>query len=160
MNAIVDIQGFKSDDNKFILKELAIIYNNRMQVYLIKPPYPFYELSKTERKQVCWIERNRNIFWKEGFIPYQSFKDFTDIVNILKDKCIFVKGLEKIIWLRDILENNCIFNLEDKGCPSILSLYDRYKSTPEISTCMYHSNVCALKNVKCLNRWCLDNKVF
>lgn len=160
MNALVDVQGFKTYDNKFILKEIAILCKERVQVFLIKPPFPFYDLTKSERKQVCWIERNRNILWKEGFIPYGQFKQYTDIVNILKDKCIIVKGMEKTIWLKDLLQNNCIYNVEDKGCPSFISLYDKYKSSSEVKTCLYHTNVCALKNVICLNLWCNDNKVF
>lgn len=83
MNAFVDIQGFKTDDNKFILKEMAILCNGQMQVFLVKPPFKFYDLSKSERLQVCWIERNRNILWNEGFIPFCHFQQYTGIVNIL-----------------------------------------------------------------------------
>lgn len=122
MNAIVDVQGFKTDHNKFILKELAILCDGRAQVYLLKLSYPFYEMTVTERKQVCWIERNKNIFWKEGYIPYSNSQYSTNVVNMLKDKNIFTKGNEKVLWLREILESNRIFNLEDKGCPSVLSL--------------------------------------
>lgn len=163
MNFIVDVQGFKTDDNSFIIKEIAILNNERAQAYLIKPPFPFYELSKTEKRQVCWIERNRKIFWREGFIPYGNYKHYTDIVNILKGKRILAKGHEKVLWLQSILDtndNNIIVNLEDKGCPSILSLYDKYSHSNNIFSCMYHSNVCALKNVTCLNMWCKDNKFF
>lgn len=160
MNAFVDIQGFKTDDNKFILKEMAILCNGQMQVFLVKPPFKFYDLSKSERLQVCWIERNRNILWNEGFIPFCHFQQYTGIVNILKDKCIIAKGMEKIVWLRELLKNNCIYNIEDKDCPSFISLYEKYNNSLEVKTCMYHKNVCALKNVLCLSLWSKDNKVF
>ena len=91
--AIVDIQGFKTDENKFLPKEIAILCNGQMQNFVIKPPYPFYDLTKTERKQVSWIERNRKILWSEGFIPYLNFK--YHILDYLSDKCIYTKGLEK-----------------------------------------------------------------
>lgn len=71
MFAVVDLQGFKTDNNDFIVKEIAILCeNNQMLVLLIKPPFPFNELSETEKMQVRWIERNRQIYWREGIIPY------------------------------------------------------------------------------------------
>lgn len=34
MSAIVDVQGFKIADNKFIVKEVAIIRGNQVQCFL------------------------------------------------------------------------------------------------------------------------------
>lgn len=157
MKAIVDIQGFKTDDNKFILKEISIYYENHIQTFLVRQPFPFYDLSKSERKQVHWIERNRGIYWSEGFIPYSNYKNV--IVSILKDKFIFTKGDEKVRWMKEITENNNVYNLENENCPSLLSLYEQYKSSNDLYNCVYHNNVCALKNVLCLRKWCLDNKI-
>lgn len=157
MNVIVDVQGFKTDDNKFIVKEIAILYNNQLQVYHIKSPYPFYALTKTERKQVCWIERNRQIYWREGYIPYFNCKDC--IINFLCNKNIYTKGIEKVIWIKEITNNENVFNLEEKGCPNFSSLYQKYCNLKEVYRCIYHKNICALKNVFCLNVWCKENKV-
>lgn len=157
MNVIVDVQGFKSDSNNFIVKEIAILYNNQLQVYLIKPPYPFYNLSKTEMKQVSWIERNRGIYWKEGYIPYLSYNN--NICKFLHDKNIYTKGIEKMLWIKEITRNNHVYNLEDKGCPSFMELYETYKLSKEVYACIHHNQICALKNVMCLNIWCKDNKV-
>lgn len=163
MNAIVDLQGFKTDGNKFILKEIAILSNDQLQVFLIKPPFPFYDLTKTERKQVSWIERNRKIYWNEGYIPYSKHKMY--IADILKSKHIITKGLEKVIWINEILSddnnnNYCIYNLEDSGCPSIMTLYEKYESSIDMFRCSYHSFICAMKNVLCFKKWCEDNKLF
>lgn len=156
MNAIVDVQGFKIGENKFILKEIAISCNNHIQVFLIKPPFPFYDLTKTERRQVAWIERNRKIYWSEGFINYSNYKSL--IVEYLKDKCIFTKGVEKVLWIKEILKNHTVYNLEDNGCPSLLNLYEEYESENDVFSCMYHPAICALKNVICLKKWILCNK--
>lgn len=48
--AIVDVQGFKTDDNQFILKEIAILYSDQLQVFMIQPPFPFQNLTSTEKK--------------------------------------------------------------------------------------------------------------
>lgn len=158
MRVIVDVQGFKTDDNKFILKEIAISNKKQVQVFLIKPPFPFYDLTKTERRQVCWIERNRAVYWKEGFIPYKNHTDI--IMQLLSNKTIYTKGLEKMEWLKNISGNFDVINLEDNLCPNLISLYDKYKDSNDVLSCMYHTNICALKNVICLNRWCEENKLF
>lgn len=157
MNAIVDIQGFQNERNEFILKEIAIITKNQMMILLIKPPYRFYNLSRKERLQVCWIEKNRGIYWNEGFVDYLNCN--FHINNFLKNKQVFVKGSEKVLWLRNILDHNNIYNLEYKNCPSLPKLYEQYKNSPDIVSCMNHNKICALKNVHCLNKWCIENKI-
>lgn len=156
MNVIVDVQGFKTESNEFIVKEIAIACRNQIAVFLIKPPYPFYSLTKKERLQVSWIERNRNIYWKEGFIAYSNFAQH--IVPYLEDKNIYVKGSEKVLWLKNVVNHDNVFNLEDKNCPSFKKLFDDYGKSITIYSCLYHSNVCALRNVTCLRKW-IENKI-
>lgn len=158
MNAIVDVQGFKTDENQFIVKEIAVLCNNHLQTLLIKQPYPFYDLTTSEKRQVSWIERNRHIYWREGFVPYWQFKYY--ISDFLKDKNVYVKGLEKVQWIKEILPDNTVYNLEDKGCPSIMKLYAEYNESNLIFYCLYHSKICAQKNVICLSKWCTTNKIF
>lgn len=158
MNAVVDIQGFKSENNKFIPKEIAILCENHVLVLLIKPPYPFYNLTRKERMQVAWIERNIGILWNEGFVPYFNYKFL--IWDYLKNKNIFTKGCEKVMWLKEILGNDNIYNLEENNCPNLKTLYQKYSMSSDIQSCIYHSNTCALKNVTCLRNWCITNKIF
>lgn len=155
--AIVDVQGFKIADNKFILKEIAIACKDQIQVFLIKPPFPIYNLTSTERKQVNWIERNRKIYWNDGFIPYKNYLAY--IEEFLIDKMIYCKGLEKMLWIKKLLDYNDVYNLELKSCPSLLSLYEEYRLSTDVYTCIYHPTICALRNVTCLKKWCLNNKL-
>lgn len=157
MNAIVDVQGFKTEDNIFIVKEVAIFSNNRHHVFLIKPPFPFFNLTEAEKRQVRWIERNRKIYWNSGDIPYKYLK--TLVAAHLKDKTVYCKGLEKTSWIRDMMGWPKAYNLEEKGCPSLFDLYSKYISSENVFSCINHSAVCALKNVLCLRNWCLDNKL-
>ncbi len=160
MIAVVDIQGFRTEAGEFILKEIAILCNKKLQVFLVKPPFPFKNLTESEKKVVLWIQRNKKIYWSEGFVPYSNYQ--TLVSDILRDKCVYVKGSEKVLWLKHILENSNsnIFNLEDKGCSSLVHLYDQYKHSQDMYNCIYHNSVCALKNILCLNKWCHDNKIF
>lgn len=156
MNVIIDVQGFKNEDNKFIPKEIAVLCKNSILVLLIKPPYAFYDLTKKERSTVAWIERNRGILWNEGFVPYLNYKFL--ILDFCKNKRIYAKGREKVLWLKEILESNNVFNLEELNCPNLETLYDKYSDCSDIKSCIYHRKMCALKNVACLNKWCKENK--
>lgn len=154
MSVIVDLQGFKSESNKFIPKEIAILYEERVQVFLIKPPFAYCMLTESEKKQVDWIQRNRNIFWNEGNIPYHNYEQY--IIPYLENKVIFVKGEEKVTWLEEMTGFKNIWNLEKDGCPNLNELNSKY--TKDVFKCLCHSSVCALKNVFLLYKWCQGNK--
>lgn len=155
--AIVDVQGFKKDDNSFILKEIAIVCGDQVQVFLLQPPFPTHNLKFSERKQVRWIEKNRGMHWNDGYIRYEQLPLYID--EFLIDKKILCKGLEKVCWVKQILDNMDVINLENWGCPKLLSLYEEYRNCNDIYNCIFHSKVCALKNVLCLKKWCLINKL-
>lgn len=100
---IVDVQGFKNLQNEFIIKEIAIATTDHTQTFLIKPPYSYIKLTKTEKQHVSWIEKNRGFFWSEGYIDYREFKRI--IFPYLNNKNILVKGNEKKKWVGDLCEN-------------------------------------------------------
>lgn len=161
MSVIVDVQGFKTDSNQFIVKEMAMQYGSKMLVLLFKPPAPFYSLSVTERRQVGWIERNRGVYWNEGFIPYKDHKHVIKVLLENKD-CIYTKGKEKVSWIKEMLaefSNHRIYNLEDWNCPSLSNLSKEENIIRDVYSCACHHNICALKNVLILRKWCVDNKV-
>ncbi|KAL6268199.1 hypothetical protein P5V15_001308 [Pogonomyrmex californicus] len=53
MNIIVDIQGFRDIEGKFIPKEVALIRVNEafVDLWIVLPPYPFIELPEKSRKE-------------------------------------------------------------------------------------------------------------
>lgn len=154
---IVDVQGFKDCKNNFIIKEFALATTEYTQTYLIKPPYTYSKLTSEERKQVNWIERNRGIYWREGYIDYHEFKRI--IKPILAKKQVFVKGLEKVKWIKEICDDFLALDLSNKSCPNFEILHNTYCENNISLNCMSHIKQCALKNVLCLKKWCNDNKV-
>lgn len=38
---IVDLQGFKNNNNDFLVKELCIATQQHTHTFYVKPPYPF-----------------------------------------------------------------------------------------------------------------------
>lgn len=156
-SAIVDVQGFRRENNEFIIKEIAIICGDQVQVLLILPPFSFHHLTYTEKMQIRWIERNRKIFWNDGFITYDNFLMNTQ--PFLVDKTIYCKGVEKATWIKNIFNHDDVINLEYVKCPSLLSLHKEYRFCNDILNCMYHPSFCALKNVTCLKKWCTFLKI-
>lgn len=155
---IVDIQGFKDANNNFIIKELALatLYNSITQSYLIKPPYSFNYLTEEEKEQTRWLEKNRGIYWSEGYIDHREFKRL--IVPYLIDKIIFVKGREKVNWIKELCSFCNPVDLEEKNCCNLTTLHAMYCKEKKFN-CMFHKKECALGNVICLRKWCIDNMV-
>lgn len=153
---IVDLQGFKDFKNKFIIKELAIATKDHTQTFLIKPPYTFKKLIVEEKKQVRWLEKNRGLTWREGFIDYYEFRRL--IVPYLSGKKVLIKGLEKIEWIRELCQDCEIIELGEKGCPKFLTLFNDYcEKENKTLNCVHHKKICALKNVLCLKMWYSHN---
>lgn len=152
----VDLQGFKNSNNKFIVKEFAIVTKEWSQVFLVKPPYPYSSLTPEEKKQTKWIERNRGIFWSEGFI---DSRECTRVIHLyLANKNVVVKGQEKIKWVKEICEICNVVDIGDKGCPNLSTLHEKYANCNLY--CMNHKKQCALKNVICLKKWYFDNHMY
>lgn len=152
----VDIQGFKDENNKFILKELAILSTeNEFQHFIVKPPYEFKNLPTAQQNQVRWLCKNHyNFKWESGFISLDNLVQHLSLV--LSGKIIYVKGTEKIAWLKDIfIHIHSIFNLEDYGYPSIKDLRNLF---PNSRKCLLHNgSACAQKNVNLFYNYHLCN---
>lgn len=156
---IVDLQGFKNSNNKFIVKELSFATKDYTQTFLIKAPYSFNTLSNEEKKQVRWLENNRGLNWHEGFIDYREFQRV--IIPYLNGKNVLTKGLEKILWIQELCKDCEIIELGEKDCPNFFKLYEKYcEENNQVFNCIYHKKMCALKNVLCLKKWCQDNFVY
>lgn len=141
MNAIVDMQLFKVDDQQFIIKELAVIKNKKVAHCVFKPPFPFEELSLKYKKQAKWLMRNHHcIKWNEGEMEFEQCKKILQKWTSNADT-IYVKGKEKAGYLREVLDKNIV---ELPETPSLKL------STP---SCLFHSSErcrCSLKTVRFL----------
>lgn len=151
----VDLQGFKWSNNEFIIKEFALATNEYTQVFLVKPPYSFSRLSPNEKRHITWVEKNCGILWREGFIDYREFQRI--IVNYLKDKKIFVKGLEKVQWVKHLSPGSTVLDLDERQQYSFRQLYEKYCIKSDAYNCVHHKKYCALKNVICIKNWYSDN---
>lgn len=99
MEAVVEFHGFKDNDNRFIVKELAIV-SILFQTHLVfLPPYYFRRLNYKSRKTARWLSNNFHLIsWDEGSIPYNE-----ELIRMLCKpfKVIHTKGLEKAQFLKE-----------------------------------------------------------
>lgn len=155
---IVDLQGFKDIQNNFIVKEVAIVSQELTQTFLVKPPYSFHYLSDEEKKQVRWLERNRGIYWSEGYIDYREF--LRVVVLYLENKKIMTKGLEKIQWIKELCTKCEVIDIGEKGCPNLPTLKKKFLKNKTDFNCVHHKINCALNNAICIKKWCFDNHTY
>lgn len=151
----VDLQGFKSNSNHFIAKEVAVVFNSKEHInFIIKPPFDFQYLSPKKQKEANWLTNNyHHLKWSDGSVSYRSTVKFLR-TNISHAK-IYVKGEEKRKWLELMLKRE-IFNIENVGCINFNQLDMK---CPEYLFCIYHNyGVCALRNARLLAKeiTCLD----
>lgn len=168
----VDVQGLKTLWNIFVVEEIYILSKNLKFHEIIKPPYEYGNLSMETKKQVNWLEKNyHGISWSEGYITQSELEK--TISPILKGKVVFVKGVEKVEWLKQIFNTKMIVvNLEDFGCNAKLhksnsdsgicgidDVSDISEKSTE-KTCSKHKKLkksmtahCAVQNVWTMKKW-------
>lgn len=138
MPLVLDIQGFKVENNKFIVKEMAAFNGHKISHYVFKSPFPKRHLPPDLEKQATWLTNNYHcIDWNEGYTP---FHNFSNIVRSLtaREEIIYVKGKEKADYISEY---------------SLNSVYElgEYPPIPfEEPRCFYHIKpkcICSLTNV-------------
>lgn len=95
----MEFHGFKDNNNRFIVKELAVVGEYFQSQVVFQPPYCFNNLNSKMRKTACWLSRNyHHMRWDDSGVPYNE--------QIIRDLCkpfktLYSKGLEKVEFLRE-----------------------------------------------------------
>lgn len=158
--AFVDLQGFNSNEN-FVVKEICILTKNLKFHEIVKSPHSFSDLTSKYKQQVKWLENNyHGLRWSQGYITQEEL--LKTIVPILRNKFIFVKGSNKLRWLREMLDQQIKFcvNIEDMDCNIKLS-YPISKDcidqeNEKVKCCNKHTFMkshCALRNALLIRQW-------
>ena len=161
MNIVIDFQGFKDNDNKYIIKELAIsgLQNNDLLIHkIVAAPYAKETLNVKRKREAEWI----TVFYHGLDWNCQlSDETYKHMMYKLKELCylsdkIFVKGEEKAKFIEeDVLEiKGSVTELGKLGCPKLFDL-------PTENVCVIHEDkmgyICALDNVCKLKKWIEEN---
>lgn len=138
MNIVIDVQGFKIENNKFIAKELAAYDGCHITHYIFKQPFEMKLLPPDVQREVVWLMKNHHcIPWSEGFTPLYKF---SNIIKSLTSKSgsVYVKGAEKANILRRY------------SYKPVIELDEQPPLQPDKAKCFFHKKencFCALTNV-------------
>lgn len=95
----MEFHGFKDNNNRFIVKELAVVGKYFQSQVIFQPPYCFNNLNSKMRRTARWLSRHyHNMRWDDSGAPYDE--------QIIRDLCkpfktLYTKGLEKVEFLRE-----------------------------------------------------------
>lgn len=153
----MDIQGFKGENNKFIIKELAIVSTDGQlyELQLFQPPCHFNQLSESVQKQVHFLEKHfHGLYWNSGFRPYCELKNILKTLSL--SGTVYVKGCEKKIFVADLLSNYMVnvVNIEELGCPNLSILKKQFQPL-SLKPCAFNhiTQNCAYLNVNAILQW-------
>ena len=118
MEAVVEFHGFKDNENRFVIKELAVVSDLFQWQLVFAPPYSKCRLNSKMQRTARWLTRHfHRIDWDDGVIPYNE--------HLIRTLCktfpvIYTKGLEKATFLKqfhpDVREIDCTTSCNDNGC--------------------------------------------
>lgn len=135
MRLVLDIQGYKIEKEKFIVKELASYDGKRLSHYVFKPPFNKKLLSHNFYKRIT--ETNHCIDWSSGFTPVHHFKSIVD--DLTKEaNMVYINGKENYKIIKKICK---------------IPVYEFNENLPLDlckPKCFYHSTdncICSLSNV-------------
>lgn len=146
---ILDFQGFKDENNKFILKEVAVmdIKNLKLLHWFVRQPYPLSKLSPAAQRQARFNSRfYHGIPFNYGNAPFYYIKK--KLIKVLSHNTVYVKGSEKKDFLQEMFKEAKFEDLTN--FPSLKLLRSRFNNY----NCSFHSSnqmcpffSCALNNV-------------
>lgn len=165
--AFIDLQGFKDNFNRFIVKEFVVLTKNLKFHDIIKSPKNV-TLDEEHQQQAKWlIEEYHGIYWESGYIHFTELRN--TIQPILHNKIIYVKGHEKIKWIQSILNikkdindsDYTIVDLDAIGCKLNINkinsnIQDKFHVCKKHTAMRNKKNPkihCAMKNVMILRDW-------
>lgn len=166
--AFADLQGFIVN-KQFVLKELCFSltsstpssFTGEFPVYhfVFKEPFAYKFVSDACKRGIIWSTIfQHGFYWTDGNVEYKQIDHSVEPLRS-PNLTIYVKGTQKVAWLRNILNSDHIDcrNIEDIGCNFRLS--DQHGSCR--MNCGQHKQkvkICALRNVRLLEEW-YDNNI-
>ena len=112
-------------------------------VFILRWTTPYHELDVKSAK---WLMKNHHGHSMDSCgVPLETALSGIRCV-IPHASRVFVKGVEKVKWIKNLLPEYSVYNIEDKGCPSLPTLREKIgieKNAP----------VTAERNVYLLEYW-------
>jgi hypothetical protein len=167
--AFVDLQGFVVNNNNFVLKELSFSFKSAQQRYIddnypryhyiFSAPFAWKYVDDISRKRSIWLTAfHHGFYWTQGDLSYEKIR--ACIAPLMeKDLVIYVKGSQKVDWLKQLCKHYEIDcrNIEDFGCALHLSDGARNEHFKEHCNKHRKADQCALRNIIQIESWYFNN---
>lgn len=108
----VDVQGFKTSGNTFVVKEFCLLQKDFKFHAVVKSPCMLNEMQTTWRREAQWLYHvYHGLPFNAGTMSIAELAKHTleriDRKSTAAVVVVIVKGAEKIQWVRDIYKNHC-----------------------------------------------------
>lgn len=160
--AFVDVQGFKTTSNTFIVKEFCLLHKDFAFHSIVRSPCMRSELLKIYRRQADWLSYTyHGLEFDSGTMLLTDLVQHT--LEHVNGTSLVVKGVEKVEWLKEIYRDRCkvdCFNIEDYDPTFKFNAKTRFEIN---AICEYHKKLqpyskshCALSNARELREYYLN----
>lgn len=159
--AFADLQGFIVN-KQFVPKEICFSITSSPPSladetpkyhYIYEPPISWEFVNDLDKRGIIWLTIfQHGFYWNDGSTPYNQINQTIEPLRS-SNLIIYVKGAQKAIWLKSILNDNHIEcrNIEDIGCNFRLS--DCASCRLNCGQHKHKAKNCALQSVRLLETW-------
>lgn len=159
MDYVIDIQGFRNGNKKFVPKEVAVVALQSRVIghWIVKPSSKFKDLPFDVKNSNNYCTLNiHGIEWNDGEITLQKLESLLSAV-VSNSTRIYACGSEKTLYIESVTSRQ-IINLEVSEVPSYAELGKQF---PDVMVCFAHSfakfkdkkEFCALHRAYLLRKW-------
>lgn len=167
MDYVIDIQGVRDKENKFIPKEVTFVslLGQVSGHWIVSPPYPYNELTCDLKTTNDYILKNLNIQWFDGDISIRKL--LYHFSNLAREASrIYVKGAEQARYVEKKIARSVI-NIDDYTTTASYCELKR-KFSCEKKVCFHHAfqaqkhrcddfqDTCSLRRVNLIKNWLLS----
>jgi hypothetical protein len=141
MEAVVEFHGFKDNDNRFVVKELAIVGKYLTTHLMFSAPYSSYFLNAKMYKTARWLTNNFHFLnWDDEGVPYDE-----GLIRVLCSQfsVLYTKGYEKVQFLKQFHGN--VQGIEESCKPFLGFQMDFPCIVPQHNGC---SGNCAMRSAR------------
>lgn len=137
--AVVDFHGFRDNQNRFVLKEFAVVGKYFQCQLIFEAPYNEFVLDRKMMRSALWFSRHFHFMkWSDQGIPYDE--------ELIRSLCtpftvLYARGADKVNFLKQFHHN-------------VQYIYEPYTQSSNINvTCLLpqhnrYSGRCALRSAK------------
>lgn len=145
---IVDLQGFRGNNQEFIVKTLAFIpthFDQKIEQIIFKPPFDFGDLNLKRQEEVKFrVNCLRIPEWNEGFVDYSLLED-TVLAKFEHVSEIIVKGFDSANFLNKTLKRKICMDADRLFYPGFEMMKTAKSVDKDLPVASLH--------VKLLNDW-------